>query len=303
MKRAFLAFAFLSGCASAQAEIITRADFMKPAPNPSWNAFDVKGYDTEKIAGDLYAFRYAGTRTIFLVTEEGVIVADPISREAAKILREEIHKVTAKPVKYVVYSHQHWDHVPGAQVFKDEGAQIVAHENCVAHFKDLPNPDIVMPDITFKSNYTLKLGEHKLDLLYFGPNHGDCMVVMRPDVEGGKYIFVVDLFTPGGTPLSFLPDYAPHHLVRSLKEIEALKGVEVIINGHGVSVVHPSALNERRRYLEALMAAVKKAVDDGMPANKIPDEVRLPDFAYLRGYEANIRDNVRRIQTFYAIGW
>ncbi|MDX2224233.1 MAG: MBL fold metallo-hydrolase [Rhodospirillaceae bacterium] len=305
MKTSFLlaaAAAMALAGPAAGADKPTREQMMSPAPNPFWNAMTLTGYETEKIAEDLYAFRHIGTRTIFIVTGEGVIVADPISPASAKILREEIRKVTSEPVKYVVYSHEHWDHVPGAKIFKDEGAQIVAHENCGKHFTDLPHPDIVMPDITFPDDYTLKLGRHSVELIYLGPNHGDCMVFMRPDIERGKYVFVVDLFTPGGAPLSYFPDYAPHHWVRAMKELEALKP-DTFINGHGVTLSHPSALTERRRYLEALMAAVKKAIDDGMPPTEIPDKVRLPEFAYLRGYEANIRDNVRRVQTFYGIGW
>ncbi len=297
---ALIVVSVLAGQGAAQTP--SREDMMNPAPNPAWNAFSLKGFETEKIADDLYAFRHIGTRTIFMVTGAGVIVADPIAPDSAKILREEIRKVTNEPVKYVVYSHEHWDHVPGAKIFKDEGAQVVAHENCSKHFRDLPNPDIAMPDITFPGNYQIKLGRHTLDLLYFGPNHGDCMVLMRPDVEGGKYLFIVDLFTPGGAPLSFMPDYAPHHWVRAMKDIETLDH-GAFINGHGITLSHPSGLTERRRYVEALMVAVKAAIDAGMPPQDIPEKVRLPEFAYLRGYDQNIRDNVRRIQTFYGIGW
>lgn len=302
MKSLVLAAAMLAAGPVVAADAPSRAEMLKPAPNPAWSAFSVKGHQTEKIAEDFYAFRYTGTRTFFLVTTEGVIVADPIGPTAAKVLRDEIRKVTNLPVKYVVYSHEHWDHVPGAKIFKDEGAQIVAHENCAKHFKDLPHPDIVMPGITFPGSYELRLGNHKIDLLYFGPNHGDCMVAMRPDVEGGKYLFIVDLMTPGGAPMAYMPDYSPHHWVRSLKEIEALN-VEAIVNGHGITLSHPSSISERRRYVEALMVAVKKAIDDGMPPNDIPEKVRLPEFAYMRGYEQYIRDNVRRIQTYYGIGW
>ena len=103
-------------------------------------------------------FRYGYVRNIFLVTDDGVIATDPISPEAAKVYRAEIAKVTDQPVKFVVYSHEHWDHVPGGQIFKDEGATFISHENCAAHFEDLPNPDIVMPDITFSGNYTIELG-------------------------------------------------------------------------------------------------------------------------------------------------
>ena len=282
MKRFLIGALLATSLDAAAADGPSIADMMKPAPNPAWNQFSVTGSETVKVADDLYAFRYTGTRTIFLVTGEGVIVADPIEPAAAKVLREEIRKVTNEPVKYVVYSHEHWDHIRGTKIFKNEGAQIVSHQNCVKHFKEIPNPDVVMPDITFSGNYELKLGRHKLDLLYFGPSHGDCMVLMRPDVSNGKYVFVVDLFTAGGAPLSYLPDYAPLQWIQSMKAIEAAN-IDTFINGHGVLFAPMSALTERRRYAEALMAAVKNAIDSGIPGAEIPDKVRLPEFAYMRG--------------------
>ncbi|MBL8642619.1 MAG: MBL fold metallo-hydrolase [Rhodospirillaceae bacterium] len=277
------------------------AELLKPAPNSSWSAFSVRGSDVIELAPGLYTFRYQGTRNIFMVTKDGVIASDPINTEAAKLLRAEIRKVTDKPVKYVVYSHNHWDHAPGGQIFKDEGAKFISHKNCVAHFKDKPNPDIVMPDITFEKTYAVKLGGRKLDLIYLGVNHGDCLIFMQPDTEGGKYLFGVDIATPGGAPLTYIPVYDLHNWLRTLKELEAMN-FSVLIPGHGVPIADKSSLNERRRYMEALMAAVKKAIDEGMPGNEIPDKVRVPEFAYLRGYETNIRDNVRRIQTYYGIG-
>ncbi len=275
-----------------------RDELMKEAPNPAWNGFVLAGQDTTEIADGLYAFRYTGTRSIFLVTDDGVIATDPVSVEHARRFRAAIAEVTDQPVKYVVYSHEHWDHAIGGQVFKDEGATFISHENCAKHFADLPHPDIVMPDVTFADDYTLELGGRSLELLYFGPNHGDCMVVMRPDP--GDYIFIVDLVTPGGAPLGFMPDYSPHHYVRTLKEIEELD-YKAIIGGHGALVAHPSAVTERRMYLEALMAAVRSARETGQ--SNIRETVRLPQYEYLRGYEDRIEDNVRRMQTYYGIGW
>ncbi len=279
----------------------SRADLLKPAPNPAWNAFTVRGFDTTEIAPGLYTFRYTGTRNIFMVTPDGVIATDPISPEAAKVMRAEIRKVTDKPVKYVVYSHNHWDHIPGGQIFKGEGAAFISHEKCVAHFKDKPNPDIVMPDITFAKDYDLKLGGRTLKLFSLGPNHGDCLIFMQPDAENGRYLFGVDIATPGGAPLTFMVGYDPFNWLRTLKELETMN-FGVLIPGHGPPVADKSSLTERRRYLEALMAAVKAAMDAGMPAREIEEKVRVPEFAYLRGYDINVRDNVRRIQAYYAIG-
>ncbi|MDX2143344.1 MAG: MBL fold metallo-hydrolase [Rhodospirillaceae bacterium] len=281
-------------------EVQDRADLLKPAPNTAWNRFGVGKVETVEISPGLYS--YSGSaRNIFLVTKDGVIATDPLTAKDAKQMREEIRKITDKPVKYVVYSHNHWDHVSGGQIFKDEGAQFIAHEKCVQHFKDKPNPTVVIPDITFPKNYTVKLGERSLDLIYLGPNHSDCLVFMRADGEARKYLFAVDIATPGGAPLTFMAGYDPYNWVRTLKELEAMD-FTVMIPGHGVPIADKSSLTERRRYLEALMAAVKKAVDEGMPPNEIPDKVRVPEFAYLRGYELNVRDNVRRMQAFYGIG-
>ena len=290
--------------AFAQSELdlsTTREELLNSAPNAAWNVFNLSGYDTEEIAPGLYSFRFGYTRNIFLVTEDGVIATDPISPEAAKAYREEIAKITDQPVKYVIYSHEHWDHVLGGQVFKDEGATFISHEKCAAHFEDLPNPDIVMPDITFSGNYTLELGGRRLDLLYFGPNHGDCLVVMRPDP--GNILFIVDIVVPGAIPLAGMADNSLHHWVRTLKELEAMEDWEIMIPGHAVPLAHRSAVTERREYIEKLMVKVKTEYDAGTSVFEIPGKVRMPEYDYLRWYDTNIQSNVNRVLTYYFMGW
>jgi len=79
------------------------------------------------ITGDLYR---AGTGTwhgIFLVTDEGIILADPLNLEFSTWLKEQLDERFDVPVRYVIYSHSHFDHAPGAAVFADT-ATIIAHE-------------------------------------------------------------------------------------------------------------------------------------------------------------------------------
>ena len=87
-------------------------------------------YETEDLGGGLYAFRYGPYRNIFVVAENGVIATDPLDVRAAKPMRESIAAITDLPVKYVAYSHSHWDHISGGQIFKDEGAEFVAQQEC-----------------------------------------------------------------------------------------------------------------------------------------------------------------------------
>lgn len=264
----------------------------------------VEGHEVTEIGPGYYTFRHKGLRNIFLVTKAGVIVTDPIEPEAARVLREEIRKITPLPVKYVVYSHQHWDHVRGGRIFKEEGATFVSHTNCVAHFKDLPEPEIVMPDETFSGErHELHLGERTLTLRYLGLNHGDCLIVMTPDHVNVP--FIVDLGTAGGMPLPFIADYSLHNWARSLRELESWD-FESYVGGHGIAIAPKSRLTERREYIEGLMRETRRELDAGTPLDRIPDIVaaRLQTkFAHLRGFNAIVRDNVRRTITYYGMGW
>jgi glyoxylase-like metal-dependent hydrolase (beta-lactamase superfamily II) len=264
----------------------------------------VQGHDVTEIGPGYYSFRHLGNRNIFIVTRAGVIATDPGNAQQAAVMREEIRKITPLSVKYVIYSHEHWDHVMGGAIFKQEGARFISHANCAAHFRDLPNKEIVMPDITFKTDrYVVKLGERRLELRYLGPNHGDCLVVMTPDHV--NIPFVVDLGTAGGMPLPFIPDYSLHHWVRSLRELESWS-FEQYVGGHGVPLAPKWRLAERREYVEALMLETQRDLEANVPIEKIPDSVaaRLASrFDHLRGFNGLVRDNVRRALTYYGMGW
>ena len=54
--------------------------------------------------------------------------------------------MTKAPIKYVIYSHSHFDHIAGGQPFKDLGAIFVAQRNAKARIQALKPPDVVVPD-------------------------------------------------------------------------------------------------------------------------------------------------------------
>ena len=258
---------------------------------------------TVDMGGGVYTFTREGARNIFIVTDDGVIATDPISPTAAAVYMEEIRKVTDKPIKYVIYSHKHWDHARGGQIFKDEGATVISHQACVKYFQRDPHVEVVPPDITFEGpRYDLELGGRTLELYHFGRNHGDCLIVMRiPEINA---IFLVDLVTAYGVSggSGWMNDFYPTDWIRSLKEIEALD-FDFMIGGHGPPRAPRWAVTERREYLEALMAAVKFEMDNGTPPGDIPGAIRLPKFQHLYNYDRLLAVNAERIRAFYILGW
>ena len=196
-----------------------------------------KLWEVEQVAENVYTFRYSFYRNFFVVTDEGVIATDPLSAEAGPIMQREIRKITDKPVKYVAYSHSHYDHVAGGQVFKDEGATFISQETCKANLEENPNPDVVMPDVTFDDYYKIELGGDAVELFYFGPSHDNCLVVML--IESSNQLFLTDLANPpDGWTMFYNPAISedrPWHMVRYFTQLQALveeRGIETIIGGH-----------------------------------------------------------------------
>lgn len=279
-----------------------KTELLKPFPNESWNNFPRSGYDVVEISRGLYSFRYGpqAIRTIFIVTKAGVIVGDPISTEAAAVLRSEIAKITPLRVKYVIYSHDHWDHIKGGRIFKDEGAIFIAQRNCLLSFRRRPSTDVITPDRVYTHRLSIRLGGHKINLFHFGTDHSSCSTYIRLDES--PYMFVVDTVIPGRLPLGSMADTDPQGVVDTIRTLEAYS-IKGIIPGHGVPLADQSALTERRLYLEALMQAVRVAMQQTNPPLDLATSIKVPQFSYLRGYSTEISKNAERVLNYYYLGW
>src|SRR6516165_9798702 len=129
-----------------------------------WKIDPAVGYAVKSFGGGVYVISDNGWQSAFLVTGEGVIVFDaPAS--FGKHIPEAIAKVTDRPVKILVYSHSHKDHIGGSVAFKDiPGLQIVALEGVSEFLKEMKDPDRLVPNSTFQSTQTIRLGGRTVEL-------------------------------------------------------------------------------------------------------------------------------------------
>src|SRR6476661_9850507 len=112
--------------------------------------------ETTKVEGtdNVYIFRNGNHQSMFVVTKDSVIATDPIAYgrpNGGQQYVDEIKKVTDKPIKYLIYSHHHYDHIAGGKAFKDAGARVVAHKNATKRLKQINDPNTPLPDETFDS--------------------------------------------------------------------------------------------------------------------------------------------------------
>jgi glyoxylase-like metal-dependent hydrolase (beta-lactamase superfamily II) len=182
-----------------------------------------------QISGDLYRFQNNFHFSVFLVTPEGVIASDPINADAAKWLKAEIASRFGKQIRYVVYSHDHADHISGGEVFAADGAIVIAHENAKRTIIGENRPTAV-PQITFKKRMTLELGGKTVELRYLGKNHSDNMIVMEFPEE--RTLFAVDFIPVKAVGFKDFPDAYLPEWIRSLARVERMD-FDILAPGHG----------------------------------------------------------------------
>ena len=102
-----------------------------------------KGQEIGKLTGDVYFARMDDYLSVFMVTPDGIVLVEPIGTEFATWLKGELAPRFKVPVKYVIYSHHHWDHASGASVYADT-ARFIGHENMLKRLA-MPPADTPLP--------------------------------------------------------------------------------------------------------------------------------------------------------------
>jgi glyoxylase-like metal-dependent hydrolase (beta-lactamase superfamily II) len=264
-------------------------------------------YATTKVADNVYVFRYAGHQSMFVVTPEGVIATDPIALgrpQAAVAYVEEIRKITQAPIKYVVYSHHHYDHITGGKPFKDAGATFIAHRNAKAHLEKLKEPNTIIPDEVVDDRRVLELGGTRLELIYTGRNHSDNSLVMLLPKE--KILFAVDFLPVQALQFREMPDTYVPDFFDSIDRVLALDW-DRMIPGHpapGGRLGTKDDVRAARQYLVDVSDAAKDLAAKGQCLNDdAMRAVKLPKYESWGAYNTYLFGNVERFCYYWARGY
>jgi glyoxylase-like metal-dependent hydrolase (beta-lactamase superfamily II) len=264
-------------------------------------------FATTKVEGteNVYIFRYGNHQAMFVVTPEGVIATDPVAYgrpTGGQTYVDEIRKVTQAPIRYLVYSHHHFDHIAGGKAFKDAGATVVAHKRAKERLAQINDPHTVLPDETVDDKRTITLGGTSLELSYHGPNHSDSTLVMRLPRE--KIVFIVDTIPVGQVPGRGMIDFYPLETEGFLKEVMAMDW-ERLIPGHpgvGGRLGTKEDVRNLLGFLQDASAEMRRLAVEGKCWDAAEKEFTLPKYAGWPGYQNNLPFVARRYCGFWGRG-
>ncbi len=259
-----------------------------------------QGSTLTEVADGIYSFGNGFIYSGIVVSDDGVVIFDPMNTPHSEGMLQAIQGMTDQPIRYVIYSHNHWDHTGGGQVFKDVGATIMSHVNARDWQLTHPHPDVVVPDEAWEDDvHVIEMGNKTIELHYFGKNHGDGMVVAR--FAEDNIIFIADLVVPNRVGFGNLPDFFPAEWERTLAEIQELE-YDTVMFTHGAPSGAPSAVVDQLQYLQDLRGAIFAEFAKGTDFLEIPNVIELPQYADWDGYDDWLHLNAWRFLMEIAIG-
>ena len=185
-------------------------------------------YELQEIKPGVYVVSAGGSNSMFLVTQEGVVVVDAPPAIGDKIFAA-VSNVTDRPITHLIYSHAHKDHIGAANLF--ENVTIIAQNETAKILNERNDTNRPVPEMNFSKEMNLPIGDQVLQLLYPGPYHqqGNIFVYLPEH----KVLMAVDNVLPGGLlwkHLGVTPDVPA--LIKSIDQALALD-FDVFVGGHG----------------------------------------------------------------------
>jgi glyoxylase-like metal-dependent hydrolase (beta-lactamase superfamily II) len=213
-------------------------------------------YELQEIKPGVYVVSAGGYNSMFLVTQEGVVVVDAPPAIGDKMFAA-VSEVTDRPITHLIYSHAHKDHIGAANLFQN--VTRIAQNETARVLNERNDPNRPVPDMNFTREMNLPIGGQVFQLLYPGPYHqqGNIFVYLPEH----KVLMAVDHVVPGGVPWKHLtntPDVPA--LFNSTDQALALD-FDVFVPGHGKTGTKQDTLVQQE-YLTDLRENAVAAIDE-----------------------------------------
>lgn len=233
------------------------------------------------VKGDVYRFQNNFHVNVFVITDNSVIVTDPIDADATDWLLSEIRKITDKPISHLIYSHSHGDHASGGLAF-GEVPNVIMQDNAP------DDVDGVEATIRFESSMQFSQGGKTIELTYLGPGHGTDMLAMviRPE----NIAFVVDVASSRRLFYRDFPNANIDDWINQVRTVQSLD-FDILVGGHGAVGVKAD-IDDALAYLQELRAAVLKGLQAGKSVEQLTGSITMEKYKNWANYDSWLELNI-----------
>lgn len=210
----------------------------------------------------VYAVLGGGGNTGVSVGADGVLVIDTKVPSATAALIEAVNGITDKPVRLVVNTHFHYDHVSGNAALAERGAVIVSHDNVRRRLRANETAPAGLPDVTYDSALTIHFNGDTIRVIH--PRHahtdGDSFLYLQPS----NILFMGDVYFASGYPFIDLEHggSVPGYIAAVEKALAIADGDTIIVPGHG-PVSDRQSLERYHHMLTTLAGRVRELMTQG----------------------------------------
>ena len=234
---------------------------------------------TTKVAENIYMLKGSGGNIGVITGKDGVMIVDNQYAPLADKIKAAIKEISPDPVKYVVNTHWHGDHMGGNEVFGAEGSIIIAHDKVRTrvstdqtmkfHQREVPaRPEVAWPIVTFSEDVTYYFNDEEILIHHTPPAHtdGDAVVYFK----NANVIHMGDTFVRYGYP--FVDNSAGGSaggMVANLDTvIDMINDQTKVIPGHGELATRADMIKFRDT-LKDIVGSVRKAIEQGKSLEQI----------------------------------
>ena len=239
-----------------------------------------------QVTGDVYRFQNNFHYSLVTVTDDGVVVVDPINEGAATWLKENLSQITDKPITHLIYSHSHADHASGGAALGAE--TVIAQKNAPATI------DGVAPTIRFSDEMTMEIGGKTFEMTYLGEGHGEdlLVVIVRPE----NVAFITDVAAPKRLPYQTIPSSSVDAWIDQIRKVETLD-FEIFAPAHGNVGVKADA-TDARVYMEELRAEVLAGLRAGKTVGEMKNSITMDAYKDWSSYDNWLPLNIQGMATY-----
>jgi glyoxylase-like metal-dependent hydrolase (beta-lactamase superfamily II) len=251
----------IGGALAEPAAADTLPDFAPVPPGALGPAVNAQGYFVGRVRKNLYWVTDGTYQAAFLTTREGVVLFDA-PPSIGHNLQRAIDEIAAangvsNRVTHIVYSHHHADHLGASALFGRDVVRVghIETKRLLARDNDPTRP---LPDLTFQTRRTLRVGGERVELAWHGTNHTpDNSYIHFPDHDT---LMLVDINLPGWVPFdSFnLNEDVPGSIAAPAKALAY--PWQHFIGGHIGRLGTRGDMVVYQQYVDDLLAGVRAAL-------------------------------------------